>query len=332
MDLSTTYMGLRLSHPLMAGASPFAGDLDAVRRLEDAGSAAIVMSSLFEEQLVMEQMSSIALADVHEDAYSEVVSYFDGMDHFKLDPEGYLEQLQAVKAAVSIPVIASLNGISRGGWLNFAKMMHQAGADAIELNVYLVATDFDEGGTTIEQQTIDMLRAVKDDLPIPVAVKLSPFYTSLAHFARDLVRAGADGLVLFNRFCQPDIELEAMEIKHQLDLSTPHELLLRLRWLAILYGRIDCSLAATGGVHHVIDVVKAIATGASVVQLVSALLRQGPARLGALKQELVDWLVEHEYDSLDQLRGRMSLLHCPDPKAYERANYMEILQSWAGSG
>jgi len=328
MELSTTYLGLRLPHPLMVGASPLVGDLDTVRRLEDAGAAAIVMSSLFEEQLVMEQVSSIALANPNEETYAGVVSYFDGMDRFKLDPDGYLEQLQRIKAAVRVPVVASLNGISRGGWLNFAKLMHQAGADALELNVYLVATDVEESGAAIEQQTIDMLRAVKEHLTIPVAVKLSPFYTALAHFAHDLDEAGADGLVLFNRFCQPDIDVEAMEIKHQLQLSTPDELLLRLRWLAILHGRVKCSLAATGGVHGALDVVKAIMTGASVVQVVSAVLREGPAKLTTLRQELADWLEEHEFDSVQQILGSMSLARCPDSRAYERANYMEILQSW----
>jgi dihydroorotate dehydrogenase (fumarate) len=328
MDLTTSYMGLRLPHPLMVGASPLVSDLDIVRRLEDAGAAAIVMSSLFEEQLVMEQMSSIALAAPDEETYAGVVSYFEGMDHFKLDPDGYLEQLQRIKDAVFIPVIASLNGISRGGWLNFAKLMHQAGADAIELNVYLVATDLDESGAAIEQQTIDMLRAVKEQLDIPVAVKLSPFYTALAHFARDLDAAGADGLVLFNRFCQPDIDVDSMGIRHQLELSTPHELLLRLRWLAILHGRVKCSLAATGGVHAPLDVVKAVMTGASAVQVVSSVLREGPEKLTTLRKDLADWLEEHEFDSIQQILGCMSLERCPDPRSYERANYMEILQSW----
>ena len=328
MDLTTNYMGLRLPHPLMVGASPLVGSLDAVRRLEDAGAAAIVMSSLFEEQLVMEQMSSIALAAPDEETYAGVVNYFGGMDHFKLDPDGYLEQLARIKEAVFVPVIASLNGISRGGWLNFAKLMHQAGADALELNVYLVATDVEESGAAIEQQTIDMLRAVKDQLDIPVAVKLSPFYTALAHFANDLDAAGADGLVLFNRFCQPDIDVESMEIKHQLELSTPHELLLRLRWLAILHGRVECSLAATGGVHGPLDVVKAVMTGASAVQIVSAVLRDGPKKLTTLREELAEWLEEHEFESIQQILGSMSLARCPDSRSYERANYMEILQSW----
>ena len=328
MDLTTTYMGLRLPHPLMVGASPLTRNLDTVRRLEDAGAAAIVMSSLFEEQLVMEQMSSIALAAPDEETYAGVVSYFDGMDIFKLDPDGYLDRLQRIKEAVFVPVIASLNGISRGGWLNFAKLMHQAGADALELNVYLVATDVEESGAAIEQQTIDMLRAVKNQLDIPVAVKLSPFYTALAHFARDLDAAGADGLVLFNRFCQPDIDVESMEIKNRLELSTPHELLLRLRWLAILHGRVECSLAATGGVHAPLDVVKAVMTGASAVQVVSAVLRDGPTRLTTLREELANWLEEHEFESIQQILGSMSLARCPDPRSYERATDMEILQNW----
>ena len=328
MDLSTTYLGLRLPHPLMPGASPLVSDLDRVRRLEDAGAAALVMHSLFEEQLVMEQMASVAFLDSHAEGFSEAMTYFPGAEHFKLGPDEYLEHLQRVKSSVRIPVIASLNGSSLGGWLSFAKLMHQAGADALELNVYYLATDPEETAHTVESRVIEMLRTVKEHLPIPVAVKLSPFYTALAHFARQLDLAGADGLVLFNRFYQPDLDVEELVVEHKLQLSDPHELLLRLRWLALLHGRVDCSLAVTGGVHGVLDVVKSVMAGAHAVQVVSALLREGPQKLTRLRTELAEWLEEHEYESLEQMQGSMSLVRCPDPKAYERANYMEILQSW----
>ena len=328
MDLSTTYLGLRLPHPLMPGASPLCQDLGRARALEDAGAAALVLNSLFEEQLVLEQMASLAFLDAHEDAYAEALTYFPGVEHFKLGPDEYLEHLERLKSAVAIPVIASLNGTSLGGWLNFAKLMHQAGADAIELNVYHLVTDPERSGEGIERRVVEMLRSVKEQLPIPVAVKLSPFYTSLAHFARQLDLAGANGLVLFNRFYQPDLDVEQLEVERRLQLSDPSELLLRLRWLAILHGHVDCSLAVTGGVHGALDVVKSVMAGAHAVQIVSALLREGPDKLARLRKELAEWLEQHEYESLSQMQGSMSLVRCPDPQAYERANYMEILQSW----
>jgi len=328
MDLSTTYLGLRLPHPLMPGASPLCQDLGRARALEDAGAAVLVLNSLFEEQLVLEQMASLAFLDAHEDAYAEALTYFPGVEHFKLGPDEYLEHLERLKSAVAIPVIASLNGTSLGGWLNFAKLMHQAGADAIELNVYHLVTDAERSGEGIERRVVEMLRSVKEQLPIPVAVKLSPFYTSLAHFARQLDLAGANGLVLFNRFYQPDLDVEQLEVERRLQLSDPSELLLRLRWLAILHGHVDCSLAVTGGVHGALDVVKSVMAGAHAVQIVSALLREGPDKLARLRKELAEWLEQHEYESLSQMQGSMSLVRCPDPQAYERANYMEILQSW----
>jgi len=328
MDLSTTYLGLRLPHPLMPGASPLCQDLGRARALEDAGAAALVLSSLFEEQLVLEQMASLAFLDAHEDAYSEALTYFPGVEHFKLGPDEYLEHLERLKSAVAIPVIASLNGTSLGGWLNFAKLMHQAGADAIELNVYHLATDPEQDAPWVEKQVVEMLRSVKEHLPIPVAVKLSPFYTSLAHLARQLDLAEADGLILFNRFYQPDLDVEQLEVRQRLQLSDSRELLLRLRWLAILHGRVDCSLAVTGGVHEVLDVVKSVMAGAHAVQIVSALLREGPGKLARLRKELAEWLEQHEYESLAQMQGSLSLVRCPDPQVYERANYMEILQSW----
>jgi len=328
MDLSTNYLGLRLPHPLMPGASPLADDLDTVRKLEDAGAAALVMRSLFEEQLVMEQMATLRNVESHEEGFAEAVSYFPSLDTYRLGPDEYLEQIQKIKQAVGIPLIGSLNGVSPGGWLDFARRIHQAGADALELNVYFLATDPEESGPALEQRTIDMLRAVKQHVPIPAAVKLSPFYSALAHFATRLDQAGADGLIFFNRFYQPDINLEELEVERSLRLSDSGELPLRLRWLAIVSGRVQASLAVSGGVHSGLDALKAVMAGAHGVQMVSALLKNGPGHLVAVRNDMVRWLEEHEYESLEQARGSMNLLKCPDPKAFERGNYMEILQGW----
>ncbi len=329
MDLSTTYLGFKLPHPLMPGASPMVDDIGRVRRLEDAGAAAIVMHSLFEEQLTGEEVATFRNVDAHAGISGEASSFLPEPPNFRLGPDEYLDCLRKVKAAVKVPVIASLNGNTLGGWLSYAKQMQQAGADALELNVYDLATDFEESGPRVEERTIEMLRAVKREVSIPVSVKLSPFYSSLAHFARQLDATGADGLVLFNRFYQPDINVEALEVERSLHLSNSSELPLRLRWTAILSGRVRPSLAISGGVHTPLDVVKSIMAGAHAVQLVSALLQRGPEYLRVLKGELARFLEEHEYESLEQMRGSMDLMACPDPKAYERANYMHILQSWS---
>lgn len=330
MDLTTTYLGFHLPHPFLPGASPLVDDLDTVRRLEDAGAAAIVMHSLFEEQITREQLATARHLEGPAESVAEALSYLPTPDSFALGPEEYVGQLQRIKAAVSVPVIASLNGTTEGGWLAYARLLEEAGADALELNVYSLATDLEQSGETIERRTLHMLAAVKGWIRIPVAVKLSPFYSSLAHFAGRLAGAGADGLVLFNRFYQPDIDAEALEVVPALRLSDSSELLLRLRWLAILSGRVKASLAVSGGVHTGLDAVKAVMAGADAVQVVSALLKNGPERLATLRQELARWLEEHEYDSLAQMRGSLNLLHCPDPAAHERANYMTILQSWRG--
>lgn len=331
MDLSTSYLGFRLPHPIMPGASPLVDDLDLVKRLEDAGAPAIVMHSLFEEQITREEVATSRSMDTWSHAHPEALSYLPEPKTFALGPEQYLDQILKIKAAVGVPVVASLNGTSTGGWLEYARLMQQAGADAVELNVYALATDLDESSELLERRTLKMLWAVKSGLRIPVAVKLSPFYTALAHFAQRLDDHGVDGLVLFNRFYQPDFDLESLEVKPTLRLSDSSELLLRLRWLAILHGRLHAALVASGGVHTAEDAVKALAAGADVVQVVSALLKHGPERLATLRRELESWLVEHEYESLDQLRGSLSLLRCPDPAAHERANYMTILQSWRGN-
>jgi dihydroorotate dehydrogenase (fumarate) len=328
MDLSTKYLGLELSHPLMPGASPLAADLDKVKRLEDAGASAIVMHSLFEEQLLREELATHEAMETPAESFAEALSYFPASDEFRMGPDEYLEQVRKIKAAVGVPVIASLNGLTAGGWVKHARRMVEAGADAIELNVYSLATDPDEEGAAIEQQTLELVKTVKQVANVPVAVKLSPFYSSLPHFAQRLTAAGADGLVLFNRFYQPDIDIEALEVSRTLELSDPTELLLRLRWLAILSGRGQASLAVSGGVHSAADAIKAIMAGAHAVQVVAALLQHGPEHLRAMRQELSHWLESHEYESLEQMQGSMNLSRSPDPSAYERANYMHILQAW----
>ena len=331
MDLRTTYLGLPLAHPLMPGASPLSTDLDQVRRLEDAGAAAIVMHSLFEEQIVREQLSTFLHTETHGESFAEALSFFPSPDRFALGPEEYLEHVARIKAAVRVPVIASLNGTSLGGWLSYAKAMEQAGADALELNVYSLNSDFDDSGSAIEERTIEMVKAVKQAVRVPVAIKLSPFYSSLGHFAKRLDDAGVDGMVLFNRFYQPDIDPEGLTALRALHLSSSSELPLRLRWLAILSGRVKASLSVTGGVHTAQDAIKAVMAGAHSVQLVSALLQRGPAYLRTIREKVEGWMREHEYESLAQMQGSMNLLACPDPSVYERANYMLMLQSWRES-
>ncbi len=327
MDLSTEYLGFRLPHPFMPGASPMVDDLDRVRRLEDAGAAAIVMHSLFEEQIVNEQRAVYSYLESPAESFAEALSYFPDPEHFTLGPDEYLEQILKISGAVEVPVIASLNGITLGRWLDYAWLMQEAGADALELNVYQLATDPNETSELLERRQADMVHEVKGKVGIPVAVKLSPFYSALAHFAGQLESAGADGLVLFNRFFQPDIDVEELEVERTLELSEPSELLLRLRWLAILSGGVELSLAVTGGVHSALDALKAVMTGAHAVQLVSVLLMRGPEYLRTIRHETEQWLEEHEYESLAQARGSMNLQRSPDPAAYERANYIHILQS-----
>ena len=333
MDLSTTYLGLALPHPLVCGAGPLADDLDTVRQLEDAGAAAIVMRSLFEEQIALEEETAFAVTEAHDHSSGEARSYFPPADAFALGPDEYLEHLRRIKAAVRVPVVGSLNGVTPGGWLRYAHLMQDAGADALELNVYTLATDPTEDARTVEDRTIAMVREVRSGLRIPVAVKLSPFYTSFANFAHRLDDAGPAGLVLFNRFWQPGIDVEELEVRRELHLSDSSELPLRLRWLAILSGDVRASLAVTGGVHTVLDVIQSVMAGAHAVQMVSALLHHGPRHLTKLRRELTHWLEEHEYPSLRAMCGSMSMRSCPDPQAYERANYMLMLQSWkAASG
>ena len=326
-DLSTTYLGLALAHPLMPGASPMSDDLDTVRRLEDAGASALVMHSLFEEQIRQDEREALILESQAE-SFAEAVSYLPNPAIFALAPDEYLEQVQRIRRAVSIPVIASLNGTTPQSWIEYARLIENAGAHALEINVYYVPTDPREDAEDVERRTIETAEAVKNAVRIPVAVKLSPFYSSFANFASRLDATGIDGLVLFNRFYQPDFDVETLDVVPTVRLSNSAELLLRLRWIAILSGRTRASLAVTGGIHTSLDAVKAVMAGAHAVQMVSALLKRGPGHLGAVLQGMKEWLEEHGYESLRQMQGVMSLVKSGNPGALERSNYMRVLQSW----
>ncbi len=328
MDLTTTYLGFKLSSPVMLGASPLTDNLDYVRRLEDGGAAAFVMRSLFEEQLASEQMGTFYATEATSDAHPEARSYFPSAEDFVLGPEAYLEQVRKIKEAVKVPVIGSLNGITASGWLDYAKQIVQAGADALELNFYFVATDPEEGPVQVEKRTLEIVRKVKAGVKVPVAVKLSPFFSALPHFVRQLEAAGADGIVLFNRFYEPDIDPVELAVAPVLHLSDSTELLLRLRWLAIVAPVVKGSLACSGGVHVAVDAVKAVMAGAHAVQVVSALLKNGPGQLQAIRSGMAKWMEDNEFASVTQMRGNMSLAKCPDARAFERGNYMRLLQSW----
>lgn len=328
MDLSTQYLGLTLPHPFVAGASPLADTVERCQRLADAGIAAIVLRSLFEEQIDLEALAHHQAVFGHADTHGEALSYLPAADDSVFGPEEYLSHLQAVKAAVTVPVIASLNGYTEGGWTEHARRIEQAGADALELNLYAIATDPGESSAELEDRAVAIVRQVTQSLTIPVAVKLSPFYTSLVHFALRLQAAGAAGLVLFNRFFEPDVDLEALEIKTHLELSHQSELLLRLRWLALLSGQVDTSLAVSGGVHSATDAIKSVMCGAHAVQLVTALLKGGTGKVASLRDEVARWLEDHGYQSLRQMRGSMDSSRTPDPKALERVNYMRTLQTY----
>ena len=327
MDLSTTYLGLELPHPLMPGASPLVDDLGMVRRLEDAGAAAIVMHSLFEEQILAEQHEAL-LFESFGNSHPEALSYAPEPHGFALGPDEYLEHIQRIRGAVAVPVIASLNGTNPTSWIEYARLIEQAGAHALEINVYDVPTDPLEASEDVERRTLETAAAVKRSVTIPVAVKLSPYYSAFASFARRLDETGVDGLVIFNRFYQPDIDVEALDVIPRVRLSESGDLLLRLRWLAILSGRLRASLAVTGGVHTAMDAVKAVMAGAHAVQLVSALLKFGPEQLRRVREEMQWWMEEHAYESLRQMQGSMSVAKSPNPAALERSNYMRVLQSW----
>jgi len=326
IDLSTTYLGLKLRTPLVPSASPLSQELDSIRRLEDSGAAAVVLSSLFEEQLRQESLELDHRLAEHSESFAEALSYLPEPSEFRIGPEGYLNHIRKAKQAVSIPVIASLNGATVGGWTGYAKEIEQAGADAIECNIYAIPSDPNVLADEIEQQYVEILKAVKSAVTIPVAVKLSPFFTNMANMAKRLDEAGANGLVLFNRFYQPDIDLDELEIQPNVLLSTPQALRLPLTWIGILYGRVRANLAGTSGVHGPEDVIKLLMVGADVTMLCSTLLRNGISHLRYIEEGVVRWMERHEYDSVQQMKGSMSQLRCPDSSAFERAQYMKAVK------
>ncbi len=328
MDLSTTYLGMTLRTPLVPSASPLSEELDNIKRMEDAGAAAIVLYSLFAEQIMHEQYELHHHLTSGTESFAEALTYFPEPQEFYLSPDGYLNHLRKAKEAVDIPLIASLNGSTLGDWTHYARQMQEAGADALELNVYFLPTDMELSSTEVENRYIDILTAVKAEVTIPVAIKLAPFFSNMAHMARRLDQAGADALVLFNRFYQPDIDLETLDVGPHILLSTAYDLLLPLRWMAILYGRLEADLAASSGVYTAEDALKLLMAGANVTMMCSALLRHGIDHLRIVEQGMRRWMEEHEYESVQQMRGSLSHLHCPDPTAYERGQYMRALQSY----
>lgn len=328
MDLSTTYLGLKLKNPIVPSASPLSHTLDSMKRLEDAGAAAIVMYSLFEEQITHEAAELDHYLSYGTESFAESLTYFPEANEYNLGPEEYIELLHSAKGSLEIPVIGSLNGISTGGWIEYAKKIEEAGADALELNVYYIPTDPRLVSQDVEERYLEVLHAVKRTVKIPVAMKLSPHFSSMANMAQRLDNAGANGLVLFNRFYQPDIDLETLEVKPNVILSSPQSLRLPLRWIAILYGRLKASLAATSGVHRAQDVVKLMMAGADVTMMCSALLKNGPQHVQQVLSELDQWMLEHEYTSVKQMKGSMSQKAVADPAAFERANYMKALNTY----
>jgi dihydroorotate dehydrogenase (fumarate) len=329
MDLRTTYLGMSLKNPLVVSAcQPLSDEIGKIRHIEDCGAAAVVLYSLFEEQLRLETHELHHHLTEGTESFAEALSYFPEAPEYRLGPEEYLEHIRKAKQAVRIPIIASLNGSTLGGWTDFARQIQQAGADALELNIYHIPTRLDMTGTEVENLYLDIVRAVKSAVQIPVAVKLSPFFSNFTHMAQKLDAAGANALVLFNRFYQPDINLEELEVQPSILLSTPQALRLPLRWVAILHGRIRADLAATSGVHTSRDVLKLLMAGANCTQIASALLARGIEHLKTIEQGLRDWMEEHWYESVEQLHGSMSQLNCPDPSAYERAQYMRALMRY----
>ena len=327
IDLSTTYLGLRLETPLVASASPLSQEIDGIRHLEDAGASAVVLYSLFEEQLRQESLELEHHMASGTDSFAEAASFFPQPAEFHLGPEGYLNHIRKAKDVVGIPIIASLNGTTVGGWTQYAKLIEEAGADALECNIYSIPSDPDLTSAAIELDYLDILKAVKSAITIPVAVKLSPFFSNMANMAKRLDQAGANGLVLFNRFYQPDINLDDLEIQPNVLLSTAQALRLPLTWIGILYGRIRANLAATSGVHGPQDVIKLLMVGADVTMLCSTLLRNGISHLRYIEHGLLEWMEEHEYESVEQMKGSMSQLRCPNPSAFERAQYMKAVKS-----
>jgi len=328
MNLSTKYLGLDLKNPIIPSAGPLAKEIDNVKLMEDAGAAAVVLWSLFEEQIEHEEFELHHHTTVHSDSYAEATTYFPEAVEYKLGPDAYLEYIKKLKETISIPVIASINGKSQGGWIDYAKQIQEAGADALELNIYRLATDLAKTGTDIDKEYIDIVKAVRAAVQIPIAVKLGPFFSSTAWIADQLDKAGANGLVMFNRFYQPDIDLENLEVVPNVLLSTPMAMRLPLRWIAILYGRINADLSATSGIYSEKDVLKMIMAGAKTTQMLSSLLKYGINHIAEVLTKMKYWMEVNEYESLDQMRGSMSYKNVADPAQFERANYMKILSSY----
>jgi dihydroorotate dehydrogenase (fumarate) len=328
MNLTTRYLGFKLRTPLVPSASPLSEKIDNIKRMEDAGAPAVVFHSLFEEQVRRDYHELQYYLDQGTESYAESLSYFPDQAEFKVGPEAYLEHIAQAKAAVDVPIIGSLNGTTFGGWMTYARQIEQAGADALELNIYSIPSDPEVSGEDIETSYLTILASIKAQLKIPVAVKLSPFFTNFAQFARRADRDGAGALVLFNRFYQPDIELETLEISPNVLLSTPMAMRLPMRWIAMLYGRIGANLAATSGIHRATDALKMLMAGADVTMLCSVLLRRGIEHIRVIEREMREWMEEHEYESVEQLKGSMSQKNCPDPGAFERAQYMRALATY----
>lgn len=330
VDLGTKYLGLDLKNPLVVAACSLTDDLDNLKRMEEAGASAIVLHSLFEEQIEHEAAETQRVYERGAESFAEAVTYFPELDDYRVGPEAYVQRVADAKKTVKVPVIASLNGTSTGGWTRYAKLLQDAGADALELNVYFIAADMDMTGPDVAEQCLDLVAAVKQSISIPLAVKIGPYFSSPGHMARRIADAGADGLVLFNRFLQPDIDLEEMRVTPHLALSSPQELLLPLRWIAILHGRINASLALTSGIHTSTELVKAVLAGADVGMVASVLYKRGIESIAGILDGLEAWLEEKEYTSVGQARGSMSQDNCPDPAAFERGNYMKALTSFTG--
>lgn len=330
VDLSTKYLGLTLTNPLVVAACSLTDDMENLKRMEEAGASAIVLHSLFEEQIEFEQVETHKVYERGAESFPEALTYFPELDDYRVGPESYIEHVEKAKKAVSVPVIASLNGTSTGGWLRYAKLIQDAGADALELNIYLIAADMSMSGQQVEDQYLELVSAVKGSIDIPLAVKVGPYFSSPGHMAKRLSEAGADGLVIFNRFLQPDIHLDDLKISPRLVLSTPYELLLPLRWIAILHGRVDASLALTSGIHGPDELLKAVLAGADVGMVASALYGKGIGRIGEILSGAQKWLDENDYESVEQAKGSMSQENCPEPAAFERGNYMKALTSFTG--
>ena len=328
MDLTTTYMGMKLKHPIIASSSPLSGNVASIKRLEDAGASAVVMFSLFEEQLKHDTAALEHLMTAGTESFAESLSYFPEIDDYTVGPDTYLEVLRKASEAVDIPIIGSLNGITNAGWIEYAQLMQQAGAKGIELNIYYIPADLTTTGREVEQRYVEIVAAVKAAVTVPVAVKLSPFFSAIGSMAKSLDDAGADALVLFNRFYQPDFDLDKLEVAPNLQLSTPDEIRLPLLWLAVLYGRLRASLGATRGVHTPIEVVKYVMAGADAVMTTSALLKNGVGYLSTLHDGLKAWMDVHGYESVTQMKGSMSQRNVADPTAFERANYIKTLESY----